>query len=84
VSNNFGIKSGPEVRKILEDSGKVRAVFQGHNHINEHKEIGDIHYVTLAALIEGSGEQNNAYSILDVYPDRLEVSGFRNQVDYSL
>ncbi|MCA9428173.1 MAG: metallophosphoesterase [Candidatus Omnitrophica bacterium] len=84
VSNNFGIKSGPEVRKILEDSGKVLAVFQGHNHINEHKEIGGIHYVTLAALIEGSGKQNNAYSILDVYPDRLEVSGFRNQVDYSL
>ncbi|MCA9417497.1 MAG: metallophosphoesterase, partial [Candidatus Omnitrophica bacterium] len=84
VSNSFGIKSGSEVRKILEDSGKVLAVFQGHNHINEHKEIGDIHYVTLAALIEGSGEQNNAYSILDVYPDRLEVSGFRNQVDYSL
>ncbi len=84
VSNHYGIKSGPEVRKILEDSGKVLAVFQGHNHINEHNEIGGIHYVTLAALIEGSGQENNAYSILDVYPDRLEVTGFRNQSGYSL
>jgi len=84
VSNHYGIKSGPEVRKILEDSGKVLAVFQGHNHVNEHQEIGGVHYITLAALIEGSGEENNAYSILNVYPDRLEVTGFRNQVSYSL
>ena len=84
VSNHYGVKSGPEVRKILENSDQVVAVFQGHNHINEHKEIGGIHYITLAALIEGSGAANNAYSILEVFPHHLRVTGFRNQEGYSL
>lgn len=84
VSNHYGVKSGEEVRRILRESGKVRAVFQGHNHINEHQEIEGIHYVTLAAAIEGSGEERNAYSILEVYGDRLEVKGFREQSDWTL
>lgn len=83
IANHYGIKSGPEVRKILESSEKVLAVFQGHNHLNEVIEIGGIPYVTLAALIEGSGKENNAYSILNVFPDRLEVIGFRRQINYS-
>lgn len=84
VSNHYGVKSGEAVRGVLRESGKVRAVFQGHNHINEHREIEGIHYVTLAAAIEGSGEERNAYSIVEVHADRLEVKGFRDQSDWTL
>lgn len=84
VANHYGVKSGEEVRDILRESGKVRAVFQGHNHLNEHREIEGIHYVTLAAAIEGAGEERNAYSVLEVYGDRLEVKGFRDQADWTL
>ena len=75
-----------EVRKILEDSGRVLAVFQGHNHVNDHKVIGGVHYVTLAALIEGAlAKGNNAWSVLEVYPGGvLKVDGFHHQEDYSL
>lgn len=84
VANHYGVKSGEEVRDILRESGMVRAVFQGHNHLNEHREIEGIHYVTLAAAIEGAGEERNAYSVLEVYGDRLEVKGFRDQADWTL
>lgn len=84
VANHYGVKSGEEVRDILRESGKVCAVFQGHNHLNEHREIEGIHYVTLAAAIEGAGEERNAYSVLEVYGDRLEVKGFRDQADWTL
>ena len=40
----FGVKNGPEVRKILEDSGKVLAVLQGHYHWGNYQEIGGLHY----------------------------------------
>lgn len=83
VSDSHGVKNGPEVRRALEESGRVLAVFQGHSHRNAYKEIGGIHYCTLVAMIEGSGAENNGYSILDVRPDgTLRLQGFRKQADY--
>ena len=46
VANDYGVKNAAEVRKVLEGSGKVLAVFQGHSHKNDYKEIGGIHYCT--------------------------------------
>ena len=83
VTTTYAIKSREAVRKILEDSGKVLAVFQGHNHVNDHREIGGIHYCTLNAMIEGSGEANSAYALLDIFADgSLRVTGFRHQNSY--
>ena len=86
VGGSYGVKSAAKVRKILEDSGRVLAVFQGHNHVNDHKLIGGVHYLTLAALIEGAhAGGNNAWSVLEVYPGGvLKLDGFHHQVDYSL
>ncbi len=85
VATAFGVKSAELVRKILEEAGNVMAVFQGHNHVNEHRDLRGIHYCTLNAMVEGSGENNNAYSLLDVFTDgSLRVSGFRTQTSYDL
>lgn len=82
--NNFGVKSAPLVRQILERSGKVRAVFQGHNHLNDVEEIGGIHYVTLPAIVDGDGAERNAYGVLDVYPDgTLRLEGFGEARSYA-
>ena len=83
VSNDYGVKNAADVRKVLEASGKVLAVFQGHSHKNDYKEIGGIHYCTLVAMIEGSGAENNGYSLLDVRADgTITVTGFRKQKGY--
>jgi len=86
VEGNYGIHSAPAVRKILEDSGQVAAVFQGHNHVNEHKTINDVHYLTINAVIEGPAPENNAFSILEYSPSSqaIRVDGFYNQANYSL
>jgi alkaline phosphatase len=79
------VASAPEVRRILEDSGKVLAVFQGHSHQNDHREINRIHYCTMRAVIEGSGLENNGYSVVSVFEDgRIAVKGFRSQRDYAM
>ena len=84
VSNNYGVKNAAEVRKVLEASGKVLAVFQGHSHKNDHKEIGGIHYCTLVAMVEGSGAESNGYSIMNLARDgTIGVEGFRKQSDYA-
>ena len=83
VSNHYGVKNSPEVRKVLEQSGQVLAVFQGHSHKNDHKEIGGIHYCTLVAMVEGAGSENNGYSLLEIAQSgTIRLSGFRKQSDY--
>lgn len=77
------VKNAARVRQALEASGKVLAVFQGHSHQNDHREINGVHYATLAAMIEGSGPENNGYSTASIRPDgSIVVTGFRRQQNY--
>lgn len=83
-SNGYSVKNSAAVRKILESSGKVLAVFQGHSHQNEINEIGGIHYCTLVAMVEGSGAENNGYSLMEIEPGgTIRLTGFRKQDDYT-
>ncbi len=76
------VRNAAAVRALLEKSGKVLAVFQGHSHKNDYQQIAGIHYTTLVAMVEGSGMENSGYSLLDVMPDHsLRLHGFRRQVD---
>lgn len=80
VSNDHGVKNSVEVRRAFEDSARVLAVFQGHSHQNDYKEIGGIHYTTLVAMVEGSGAENNGYSVMDIRADgTIHLRGFRQQ-----
>jgi hypothetical protein len=72
------VKNAPEVRQILEASGTVLAVFQGHHHPGAYSHINGIHYYTLKGMIEGHGEDNNAYAVVEVHPDlNITVTGYR-------
>lgn len=83
--SNYAVKQSPQVRKILEASGKVKAVFQGHSHKNELKMVGGIPYCTLKAMVDGSGEENSGYSLLEVFADgSLRLKGYRKQMDQAL
>lgn len=83
VGPPYGVRNAPEVRAILEGSGRVRAVFQGHSHKNDHREIAGVHYVTLVGMIEGSGAASNGYAVVELDPaGAVRVHGFRNQDAY--
>ena len=83
VGSPYGVKNAPEVRGVLEGAGKVRTVFQGHSHKNDYHEISGIHYVTLVAMVEGSGAENNGYATVDLdHSGSIRVHGFRQQKDY--
>ncbi len=74
-----GVKNAPEVRRILEQSGKVMAVFQGHNHGGAYRHVNGIPYFTMRAMVEGAGLDNNAYALVHVSPDRVTIRGFGKQ-----
>ena len=66
------------VRKVLEDSGNVIAVFQGHYHEGGLTEVNGIHYCTLKAVVEGSGPENNNYAIVEIGEDQvIRLKGYR-------
>ncbi|MBL7188139.1 MAG: metallophosphoesterase [Phycisphaerae bacterium] len=72
------VKNADQVRQILQASGRVLAVFQGHHHPGSYSNIAGIHYYTLKALVEGTGPENNSYAIAEVHPDgTIIVTGYR-------
>lgn len=75
------IKNAEAVRKILRESGKVLAHFDGHNHGGGYKNIEGIHYFTLKAMVDGSGSKNSSYAIVEVLPNKnIIVTGYRNAI----
>jgi hypothetical protein len=47
------------------------------------KDISGIHYCTLVAMVEGSGAENNGYSMVDVVGEgTIRLAGFRKQNNY--
>ena len=84
--DNAGVycaKNAGVVRSIMEASKKVLAVFQGHSHKNEHQLIGGIHYVTMVAMVEGSYEDSNGFSMISVFDNgTVKIERHRKQASY--
>ncbi len=75
------VKNAVDIRQILEQSGKVIAVLQGHFHQGSYSLIKGIHYYTLKAMVEGPGPQNNSYAIVEIHSDlSITITGYRNAV----
>lgn len=76
------VQNAPEVRQILEQSGKVICVLQGHVHEERYNLINGIHYYSVNAMIDGDGPENSAYMVVDIYKDgSLKIDGFRRATD---
>jgi len=80
------VVNNEEVRQILNDSGDIIAVFQGHDHTNVYNEIDGIHYVTFAAMVDHTeqGPATWAQISLDLESRTISIEGFGLQVDYEL
>ena len=85
------LSGGPEildnkaVQKVLERSGKVIAVFQGHEHKNAHTVINGIHYITFDQLTEEHESKPSwAYVTLNPTTRTIDIKGAGDQADWHL
>ncbi|MBT3295746.1 MAG: hypothetical protein HN919_08000 [Verrucomicrobia bacterium] len=85
--NGHIVKDAVKVRQVLEASGNVKAVIQGHDHGGQQSTINGIPYIILRAMVEGSGLEQNASAILSLGADggvNLEGFGHQPSLDQSL
>jgi alkaline phosphatase len=68
-----------EVIEILEKSGKVLAVFQGHHHSGSYNFSNGIHYFTMKGMIEGAFPENNSFALVEIDKElNITIEGFAN------
>ena len=76
------VRNAAQVRKILENSGKVLCVFQGHINKEKYELINHIHYYSVIAVVNGEGPESNSYMIVDVSKKgKIRVHGYRRASD---
>ena len=72
------VKNAATVRKVLEASGKVRAVVTGHQHGGGHSTVNGIPYYTLRAMVEGPSPESSSYAEGAIWPSgAFTVTGWR-------
>lgn len=79
VSSQFGVGNAPEVRRLLESSGCVVAVFQGHEHTGGYCCIAGIHYVTLVSVVEEPDPLGGAHAVVHLTPQAIKIQGYGRQ-----
>ena len=83
----------PEASHNLWNDGAVRAALEqypgvavahlsGHYHVGGYWQHGGVHYLTLHGMVETM--EDNAFAVLRLYPDRIEVDGYGRQPSYTL
>ncbi len=78
TEDHYSASNAAAVRTALEASGKVLAVFQGHQHVNDHRQIGGIHYCALRSMVDGAPPESSAYGVLNLYSGgRIYLHGYR-------
>lgn len=79
------VKNAGKVRPILESSGNVLAVFQGHHHPGHYSFRNNIHYWTMKGMIEGPFPANNSFAIIEIDEKQdIYIDGFMNCEDRTL
>ena len=80
---SLNVKNSAAVRAVLEKSGKVLAVLQGHSHQNFLATVGGIPYCVLRAMVEDPGAANNAFSSVEIFADHsIAIRGNFKQATY--
>jgi hypothetical protein len=63
----------------------VQCVFMGHSHVNSLNRINDIPYVCLHSMVDGTGLENNAFSIVTFFKDgSLKLEGFGKHANHPM
>lgn len=64
------------ILKLIDESNCVVAWFAGHDHEGGYALRKGVHHITVKGIVEA---QNNAYSLIELYPDKIVEKGFGSE-----
>jgi len=67
-----------EIRNIIEAHPNVKGYLNGHVHVSQYFLKDGLHYVTFKGMVE---KDDNAFAIISVFKDHLEIKGYGKEVD---
>ncbi len=70
-----------EVNTLISKYPDVFAFLAGHGHISQHIPADGIHHIMFKGMVE---ETQNAYAIVSVFQDHIEIEGFGEEVSRKL
>jgi UDP-2,3-diacylglucosamine pyrophosphatase LpxH len=74
AARHHRMKAPEPVLDLMDEAGCLVAYFAGHDHAGGYAERNAVHHVTVKGMVEAP--VNNAYAVIDVYPDRLVEVGY--------
>ncbi|KKI92538.1 hypothetical protein WQ54_09030 [Bacillus sp. SA1-12] len=77
--NMHNVWNDEAIIEKFEAAGNVAAYFNGHNHAGNYAKKNGVYYVNFQGMVETPN--TNAYSIIKVFKDRLEIDGFEREPD---
>jgi len=79
---NSSLWNYQDVIDVLETHDNVVAYMNGHRHTGDYAIKNGIHYVTFQGMLLTPDE--NSFSVVEVFRDRIEVNGYGRQDDFTL
>jgi hypothetical protein len=80
--NEHNMWDSERVVELLKGFDNFVAYFNGHNHAGNYGEIGGKHFLNFKGMVDTPDQ--SAYSVVEVYADRLEIRGFGREESRTL
>lgn len=80
--NHDRLRNDVEILGIVENAANVATWFSGHDHGGGYAFRNGTHFVTLQAMVDAGDD--NAYAVVRLFPDRIEVEGVGTVPDRTL
>jgi len=80
--NEHNLWDADRIVDLVAKSKNVVAYFNGHNHAGNYGELNGKHFVNFKGMVDTPA--TSAYSVVEVYPDRLEIIGYGREENRSL
>lgn len=77
IAGRFYYAQGADVRKILEESGKVIMAMAGHRHCKRHREINGIHYITqqsMTSAYNGTKRPMGTHAFVEIEDGKINIA----------
>ncbi|ABC90009.1 probable phosphatase protein [Rhizobium etli CFN 42] len=82
LPSEHGMWDSERIVALLASHDNVVAYLNGHDHVGNYGKAGACHFVNFKGVVDTESE--NAFAIVEVYPDRLEIRGFGREESRTL